>query len=290
MLAVEVFPCEDGHAQERSLLPQVVQTVQPRDLWIDDRNFCTLDFLGGIADRQAYFVTRQHKSMPWEEVTALAPAGRVEGAAVWRQRIRLVQADGTSHFAWRMKLLLDQPTRDGEHELFLLTNLPAADADALRVACLYRQRWTIEIMFRELADFFENEIDTLAYPKAALFGFCAGLAAYNVLAALKAALRASHGAEKIEAELSGYYVADEIAGTYRGMMIAIPPAEWLAFRTWSAAALATLLRELAKRVPLEQFRKNPRSPKKPQPKRHHNPQKPHVSTAKLLAERKMQRE
>ena len=257
----------------------------------DDRNFCTLDFLGGIADRQAYFVTRQHKSMPWEEVDGPG-AGRPGrgGRRLADNGFAWSTADGTSHFAWRMKLLLDQPTRDGEHELFLLTNLPAADADALRVACLYRRRWTIEIMFRELADFFENEIDTLAYPKAALFGFCAGLAAYNVLAALKAALRASHGAEKIEAELSGYYVADEIAGTYRGMMIAIPPAEWLAFRTWSAAALATLLRELAKRVPLEQFRKNPRSPKKPQPKRHHNPQKPHVSTAKLLAERKMQRE
>ena len=181
-----------------------------------------------------------------------------------------------------------QPTRDGERELSLVTNLPAKDADALRVACLYRQRWTIEVMFRELADYFANEIDTLAYPKAALFGFCAGLAAYNLLAALKAALRAAHGAEKIEAELSGYYVADEVAATYRGMMIAIPPHEWLALRALSAADLATLLRELASRVQLDKFRKHPRGPKKPQPKRHHDPRKPHVSTAKLLAERQKQ--
>jgi hypothetical protein len=290
MLAVDVFPCEDGHAQERSLLGVVLETVQPHDLWMEDRNFCTLGFLCGIAERQAYFVTRQHQGLPWQEVTALKPAGRVDGAEVWRQRVRLVNADGTILFAWRLKLVLDQPTRDDDRELFLLTNLPAKDANALRVACLYRQRWTIEIMFRELADWFENEIDTLAYPKAALFGFCTGLAAYNVLAALKGALRAVHGGAKIEAELSGYYVADEQAGTYRGMMIAIPPEEWLVFRTLTVAEWVPVLRELAGRVRLDTLRKHPRGPKKPQPKRHHDPRKPHVSTAKLLAERKKQRE
>jgi hypothetical protein len=290
MLAVDVFPCEDGHAQERSLLGVVLETVQPHDLWMEDRNFCTLGFLCGIAERQAYFVTRQHQGLPWQEVTALKPAGRVDGAEVWRQRVRLVNADGTILFAWRLKLVLDQPTRDDDRELFLLTNLPAKDANALRVACLYRQRWTIEIMFRELADWFENEIDTLAYPKAALFGFCTGLAAYNVLAALKGALRAVHGGAKIEAELSGYYVADELAGTYRGMMIAIPPEEWLVFRTLTVAEWVPVLRELAGRVRLDTLRKHPRGPKKPQPKRHHDPRKPHVSTAKLLAERKKQRE
>jgi hypothetical protein len=270
------------------LLPAVLQTVQPHDMWIEDRNFCTLGFLSGIAERQAYFVVRQHRSLPWEAVTALKPAGRVEGAEVWRQRVRLVDPDGTIRFAWRLKLLLDQPTRDGDHELFLLTNLPAKDASALRVACLYRQRWTIEIMFRELTDWFENEIDTLAYPKAALFGFCTGLAAYNVLAALQGALRAVHGAEKIDAELSGYYVADEVAGTYRGMMIAIPPEEWVVFRTLSVAEWVSVLRTLASRVQLHKFSKQPRGPKKPKPKRHHNPRQPHVSTAKLLAERKKQ--
>ena len=30
MLVIDAFPCEDGHAQERSLLGQVEATVQPR--------------------------------------------------------------------------------------------------------------------------------------------------------------------------------------------------------------------------------------------------------------------
>jgi len=32
MLATDVFPCEDGHAQERSLLPQVLATVESDDV------------------------------------------------------------------------------------------------------------------------------------------------------------------------------------------------------------------------------------------------------------------
>jgi hypothetical protein len=41
MLVTDVVLSEDGHAQERSLLDQVLGLVRARDLWIDDRNFCT---------------------------------------------------------------------------------------------------------------------------------------------------------------------------------------------------------------------------------------------------------
>jgi hypothetical protein len=44
-LVSDVFLTEDGHAQERSLLSQVLDTVQRHELWIADRNFCTLGFL-----------------------------------------------------------------------------------------------------------------------------------------------------------------------------------------------------------------------------------------------------
>ena len=39
-MATEVFPCEDGHAQERSLLCEVLPRLVARDLLIADRNFC----------------------------------------------------------------------------------------------------------------------------------------------------------------------------------------------------------------------------------------------------------
>jgi len=40
---------------------------------------------------------------------------------------------------------LDQATRDGDRELYLLTNLPQYKASAKRVARLYRKRWTLEM-------------------------------------------------------------------------------------------------------------------------------------------------
>ena len=54
MIIEDVIPCEDGHAQERSLLTEVLPTIWPRDLLIDDRNFCTLAFHFGVLAPRAY--------------------------------------------------------------------------------------------------------------------------------------------------------------------------------------------------------------------------------------------
>jgi hypothetical protein len=43
-LPIDVFPCEDGHAQERSLLKAVYPTVEINDAWVADRNFCIIEF------------------------------------------------------------------------------------------------------------------------------------------------------------------------------------------------------------------------------------------------------
>src|SRR2546423_10646224 len=44
-LVTDVCPCEDGHAQERSLLGAVLKTVAAQDLWLACRHFCTRAFL-----------------------------------------------------------------------------------------------------------------------------------------------------------------------------------------------------------------------------------------------------
>jgi hypothetical protein len=133
-----------------------------------------------------------------------------------------------------------------------------------------------------------GEIDTLCYPKAALFVFCVALAAANVLGLVKGALRAAHGAEKAE-EVSGYYLGDEIAGTQRGMMIAIPAEQWTVFAGLTAARFAGLLRALAGKVRLAAFRRHRRGPKKPPVKRRYSKKHPHVSTAQLLEKRRQRK-
>ena len=170
-------------------------------------------------------------------------------------------------------------------ELFIVTNLSKSKADARKIAELYRGRWKIETAFQHLKDWFESEINSLGYPRAALFGFCVALVAYAVLSIIKAALAAVHGVEKIENEVSGYYLADEISLTYRGMMIAIPEEQWIVFRHMPLPQVAELLKRLAANLKLSAFRKHPRGPKKPAPKRQGDKNTPHVSTYKLISKR-----
>ena len=125
----------------------------------------------------------------------------------------------------------------------------------------------------------------MGYPPAALFAFCISLVSYMIISVIKVALSSVYGVQKIDKELSGYYVADEVSGTYRGMLIAIPEEYWVQFRELSKGQLIRLLKLLSKKVKLSKFKKHPRSPKKPAPKRVSDPKHPHVSTAKLIAAR-----
>src|SRR5438093_1617691 len=78
LLITNVFCAEDGHAQERQFLPDILDLVQRRDLWIADRNFCTARFLLGIADRLAFFVIRQHgQTFHWKRIGRPRRCGRV---------------------------------------------------------------------------------------------------------------------------------------------------------------------------------------------------------------------
>jgi len=117
---------------------------------------------------------------------------------------------------------------------------------------ILRQGWSLDY----------QGVNGYAYPKAALFCFCVGLAAYNVLSVVKAALRAVQGEKKVLEEVSGYYMANEIARTYDGMMIAIPEKEWVVFARMKVSEFACVLKELAQRVRLETLKKHPRGPKK----------------------------
>ena len=286
-LATHVFPCEDGHAQERSLLSKVLSYVNKNDLWIEDRNFCTLGFLFGIRSRQAKFLVRQHALLPSRLRGKRRYKGRIETGRVYEQSIDVTNpATGKAITFRRITIKLDEPTRDGDCEIHLLTNLPQKAADALKVARLYRKRWTIETMFQELTETLSCEIKTLGYPRAAIFAFCLAIVAYNGISVIKAALRSVHGTEVVEQKVSGYYLSLEISKTYTGMMIAIPLKHWKVFGEMSVAQLAKTLKKIARHVNLSKYQKHPRGPKRPQPSRIRTGKSHHVSTARILAKRK----
>ena len=280
-LVLDVFPCEDGHRQERALFPEVLAHVQPRQLWVGDRNFCTSEFLVKIDQTQAFFAIRQHKSLPWTAISELRPLGKTDTGQLFEQHVEVSFEDRVVPCR-RVLLKLFQPTRDQEGEIAIVTNLPESDADAATVAALYQGRWTIETLFQTVTANFNGEIKTLAYPKAALFSYCMALVTYNILATIKAALSSVHGWGKIEAGLSDFYVVDEIQGVYRGMSIAVPQSDWQPFTTQPLSELAAFLEQLAAQVNLKRFRKTPRAAKKKRPPLIVHPKHRHVSTHRLL--------
>ena len=90
-----------------------------------DRNMCTLDFLGGIAQRQAFFLMREHQNLPWQALSDLERVGQVDAGEVWEQTIQ-IQVAGVTLSLRRVVLRLRQPTRHGDGEIVCLTNLLAA--------------------------------------------------------------------------------------------------------------------------------------------------------------------
>jgi hypothetical protein len=287
MLMTDVFPCEDGHAQERSLLPQVLETVERNDLWIADRNFCTTLFLFGIAARHAYFLIRQHAStLTYKLLGKRRMVGRCQTGMVYEQRMELSHPDGRKRRVRRVTLVLDQPTENGDTEIHVVTNLPRK-ISALAVADGYRGRWTLENAFQEMEQSLASEIRTLAYPDAALLAFSLALVLYNLLSTVKAALSKVHGEVLPRRQISGYYLAEEISASYRGMLIALPPAAWARrFARLTGKGMASVLCDLAARARPDQFRKTKRCPAKPGPRRSSGRRAHHVSTARLLAKRK----
>jgi IS4 transposase len=281
-VACDAFVTPDGHANERTLLNEVLETIGEKDLWIADRNFCTLKFLFKIADKKAFFLIRQHGTVHGCLKGKRRFIGDSSTGKVYEQELELTH-DGETRTVRRITVELLQPTRDGDLVLHLLTNLPA-DVKAVECAELYRKRWTIETLFYEVTQTLKCEIKTLCYPPAALFVFCLALMAANAVAVLKAAMRVTHGVEEAD-EMSAYYMALEIKQVHEGMMIALPPEDWTFFRTMSVATFAAGLKKIAAHMDLEYYRKSKRGPKKPPPPMDQYRNGGHVSTYKLLREK-----
>jgi hypothetical protein len=277
---------ENAHAQERALFDQVV--VSPGELWIMDRNFCVRALLFRMLRAGAFFLVRRHEStLPFEPIGASRPAGRCESGAAFEQAIWVddPEQEGRRHRLRRVVLVLDQPTRDGDTEIVLITNLPET-ISAVQCCEVYRGRWAIEGHFQKLTDLLHCEAPTLGYPRAALFAFSMAMLAGNALAILKGNLRAVHG-DVMVAELSDYALVNDMAEVNPGMMIAVPPPEWSFVHQGTPARVAEAVQELAAKVPVERMLRHRRGPKKPKATRKSSGSRiHHVATKKLLDQAK----
>jgi hypothetical protein len=270
---------EDAHSQERALFDRV--TVEPGQLWIMDRNFCVRSLLFRIERAEAFFLVRWHRStLPFRATSRLRPQGRCQAGRIVEQTIEVEGSDGVAHRLRRIVLKLDEPTRDGETEIVLITDLPA-EVTAVVCCDAYAGRWQIEGHYQTLTDLLHCEVPTLGQPRAALFAFSMSAVAGNALAVLKGNLRVAHG-EEMAAEVSDFALVDEVAEVDPGMMVAAPPSAWPELARCGAEEVAGLLNDLAQRVPVHRMFRCRRGPKKPRPKRSRGNRVHHVSNKKLL--------
>lgn len=259
-MIVDVLLHEDAHDNELKILPRL---VIPKGVhFLADRNFCTRWFLLKIAATPAFFTIRHHRGMlPLTVKGRDCRRGRCATGQVFEQTI-VVRGDEGSQHRWRkVRIVLDKPTRDGDTEIVLISNLPST-VSARTIAMAYLDRWRIEGHFQRLTQWLHCEVPTLSYPRAALFAFAMSAVAGQALALLIAAIRAAHGKD-VASNLSYMTLVDEIAGTYRGMMLALPPQRWRFVETLTLKQTACLLRDIARNADPARLRKTTRGPKKP---------------------------
>lgn len=282
-LVSDVLPCEDGHAQERSLLPELLETVKTKDLWVADRNFCTVAFLFGIARAGGKFIIRQHGNLPYVLKGRRKRIGETETGIVYEQAMEVTDEDGNTRVFRRITMILHEPTRDGDNEIHIVSNLPKR-VGPVKIAELYRDRWQIETAFQEIAENLEGEIQTLGYPKAALFGFCMALVTYNLLSVTRSAVHAAHGEEAAQC-LSTYYIAHEVASTHFGMSVILDAPFWKAkYAELTPTQMARELIQLARQMKLSKYKKAKWTPKKKPKKKMNKTKRNHVSTARVIQE------
>jgi hypothetical protein len=254
---------EDAYTQERALLSQL--EINAGQVWIGDRNFCVRSFLFRIHRAQSVFLVRWHaSSCPYQEIEPVHPAkGSTQGAM--EHRVWLQDPETQEWLEVRRIVLpLEKPTRNGDTELILVTDLPETNtADDL---CeVYAQRWKIEVHYQRLTQRLNSEPPGFNYPRAALFAFAMAVTAGNALAVVQQALQVQHGKEAVQ-ELSYYSLVLNISQIWLGMAIVVPTEKWKFVRNLTTQAFAHWLCHVAKHVPMDRFRRSRRGPKKPHPK------------------------
>lgn len=274
-----VYLLEDAHAQESTVLDRALEDLGAKDLILADRHYCILSFLTNATKKRTKFVVRQHGRFKGILLGKRRRIGVTETGTVYEQSIATSDAKDALVMR-RITVELNQPTRDGDTVIHLLTNLPAS-VNALAIADLYRERWEAETGFFYVTTTLTCELPSIGNPRAALFLFSMALMAFNIRQVTNAALYAEHDAELVN-NLSHHAMAVEISRFTDGMLVVLDNKLWQRLLGNSDADLATRLRQLSRGIDLRQYKKSKRGPKKIVVKPPRTRHKTHVSTAKIL--------
>ena len=281
-LAQDIFLIPDGHALERSIFDDILETVQAQDLIVGDSHYCTIKFMASIARQNACFVIRQHGALKGELFGERHFVKQVDTGKVYEQALQIGGECGLK--VRRVTIELDEPTENGDTEIHVLSNLPKSAASAQRIAEIYLLRGDVEHLFYLATTTLTCEVKGLNYPQAALFVFCVAMMAINCRQVLMACLVAAYEEEILE-EVSHFSIAHEISRSYDGIMVAITDTEWTEVVPKTLAGRIRLMTTAATHFDRKRHRKSVRGSKKPPPKRSPYKNGNHLSIQKLLNSR-----
>ena len=270
---------EDAHSQESAACDRLVEDLLPNDVIVADRHYCIVGFLEKIAAAKGRFVIRQHGRLKGVFAGKRKCLGRTSSGMVYEQKLKL-RARDDAMVVRRITVVLDKPTRDGETEIHVLTNLPAK-VDGRTIADVYRLRWEEENAFHVLQMTLTCELSSVGHPRAALLLFCMSMLAYNIRQVIYAALYAEHAEEEVE-QVSHFHISKEVSRYTDGMLVALDEAAWRELLPCSARGQVNLLRRIARGIDLSLYKKSRRGPKKKKAKRSRNVRSSHISTARLI--------
>ena len=285
-LFVDIEGDQNAFRCERKILERMIPRLEKRAIYVADRNFCDGNLLEGLIDAKACFVIRLHGVSPARREIPSPKKKSVRRRPVSERYIE-VQLPNRSWTKVRLiTVRLNKKTRNGDLVLEIVTNLPRSVSCEV-IANAYRNRWTIENAYGYISKCFNAEIQSLCYPAAALLCFSLSLLLFNVVNTIMR-LMTKYGKQPKSGpkiELSHYYIAAEISNCYEGLRIAVNKDVWQPILGLPLKDFATWLKQVAHNARLEKYKKNPRGPKKPPPKRKFSGAR-HVATQKLLDARK----
>ena len=113
----------DGHSQESTCCDRIVDDLVPKDVLIADQHYCIVPFLTKVAEANGFFAIRQHGRLKGVLLGKRKRIGRISTGVVYQQEMKLSAADDAMTVR-RITVELDEPTRDGDQVIHLLTNLP----------------------------------------------------------------------------------------------------------------------------------------------------------------------
>ena len=93
--------------------------------------FASWNFCSPFAKKSAFFIVRQHGCTPYKQLTQLKFVGKSATGDIFEQTVAIPAPMGETLEIRRVVVPLNKPTRNGDPQLILLTNLPQETVDAV---------------------------------------------------------------------------------------------------------------------------------------------------------------